>query len=244
MKKNILFTGVLLLVFCGLAAQNTYRSQIYNAFIGGDINKWVVVLKNMEKDKLNTSDKKLELVGYYYGYIGYLLGRKNYNEAEKYIAKGDKLVDEVLKISPKNATAYSYKGSFIGFKIDLSKFKALTLGKESVANVDKALSIDPLNTQALIDKANTLYHTPKIFGGDKAEAIKYFEKAIKVFENSKNTRENWLYLNTLIQLAKTRESLEQYTSAAHLYEKVLLVEPRFNWVKNDLYPSLRAKMKS
>lgn len=224
-------------------AQNSYRDQIYNAFVTGDITKWVNVLKSMENEKITTVEKKLELTSYYYGYIGYLIGKKNYSEAEKYIPKGEKLIAEVLKSAPKNATAYSFRGSYYGFKIGISKFKAITLGSESIANVDKALEIDPNNVQALVDRANTLYHAPKLFGGDKVQAVKYFQKAIRVMELTGTVHNNWMYMNTMIQLAKVYENINQNNNAAKIYEKILSIEPDYKWVKTELYPTLKSRMK-
>jgi tetratricopeptide (TPR) repeat protein len=243
MKKVVFVLLFCLSVSYVVAGQNSYREQTYNAFVTGDIGKWLNVLKSMESDKISSNDKKLELISYYYGYIGYLIGEKNYTEAGKYITKGESLIAEVIKSSPKNATAYSFKGSYIGFRIALSKLKAITLGSESIANVDKALKIDPDNVQALVDKANTLYHAPKLFGGDKEQAVKYLQKAIRVMESTRNTHSNWMYLNTLVQLARMYENIGQINSAARIYEKILAFEPDYKLVKDELYPSLKSRMK-
>lgn len=244
MKQIIITTLFIVVALSGLPAQGTYREQIYSAFINGEINRWVSVINTMEKEQLTGTDKKLELVSYYYGYIGYLLGKKKNAEAEKYIARGEKLIDQVVKSSPRNATAYAFKGSFIGFKVGLNKLSAISLGPESIENVNKALELEPQNTQALIDKANTLYHAPRLFGGDKKEAIKYIRKAISCFETGGNVKNNWLYINTIAQLGRMYENQGQYENAAQAYEKALRVEPDFRWVKNEIYPALKAKMKS
>ena len=111
-----------------------------------------------------------------------LLVPKKNESAEKYIVRGEKLIAEVLKKSPENATALAFKGSFIGFRIALSKFKALTLGVESNECIEKACNINPNNIQANVDKGNALYHTPKLFGGDKKEALKLFQQAARLLE--------------------------------------------------------------
>ncbi|MBP1676778.1 MAG: tetratricopeptide repeat protein [Bacteroidetes bacterium] len=243
MSRFLLLCFILLFNVCGVFSQTTYRDQIYKAFINGDINSWVGVMNAMEKEHLDTVDKQLELVSYYYGYTGYLIGKKRNAEAEKYIVKGEKLIGEIIKSAPRNATVYAFKGSFLGFRIGLNKLKALSMGTESIANVDKALELDPQNTQGLIDKANTLYHAPKLFGGDKKEAINYIQKAIKSYELQKTTHNNWLYINTIAQLGRMYENIGDYRSAARMYDKALLVEPNFRWIKNEVYPALKSKIK-
>ena len=126
-KKLIL--ALLLVAFAsGLFAKTSYSKSIYDAYIVRDMTKWETVVQSMEASRsVTTIDQKLELVSYYYGVIGYLIGKKQYLHAEQLTNKGEALIDQVLKASPKNVTATSYKGSFTGFRVGIKKFKALDL---------------------------------------------------------------------------------------------------------------------
>lgn len=241
--KSFIFLFIFLIVFLSANAQSGYKPIIYKAYVDGDMHKWASVIYTIEKDNPTSTDKKLELVSYYYGYIGYLLGTKKYETAQKYMTKGEKMIEDLLKVAPKNATLYAFKGSFIGFRIGISHFKAITLGSESSANVNKAYQLDPQNIQAIVDKGNALYHTPKLFGGDKKESLKLFLKGAKLLEANHHTEDNWFYLNVLTLVARNYESLEQYEQAKQTYEKILHFEPDYKWVKNELYPALKAKIK-
>jgi tetratricopeptide (TPR) repeat protein len=226
-------------------SQTAHNKSIYVAFIHRDMNKWENVIHVMESSKsVNTIDQKLEFINYYYGYIGYLIGKKEVVKAEKMITKGEKLIDQVLHDSPKNATALSFKGSFMGFEIGTCKYKAMFLGSESKNCVNNALKIDPENVQALIDKGNILFYAPKIFGGDKKEALVYFLKGARIIEMNKETDQNWVYLNLLSMIASAYEKTGKLAEAKQVYEKILLNEPDLVWVKNDLYPNLLAKIKT
>lgn len=225
-----------------VSAQTSNKVLIYNAYIQGNMKKWENVIVSFEKQKPATIDEKLELISYYYGYIGYLLGVKNYEKAAINIDRGDKLIADVLKQAPKNATAFAFKGSFIGFRIGMSKFKAITLGPESSKSIAHALQLEPGNIQAHVDKANALYHTPGLFGGDKKQSLKLFLKASTLLEKSKQTDNNWFYLNVLTLTAKNYESLEQWQNAKAIYEKIMRFSPDYKWVKNELYPALLKKM--
>jgi tetratricopeptide (TPR) repeat protein len=243
---NTLVISIIIFSFSSKTySQPAYNKSIYDAFVTGDMTKWDYVIRTMEtSNSIVTVDQKLELINYYYGYIGYLIGKKQFAPAEKYIEKGEKLINQVLRVSPKNATAYSFKGSFVGFKIGIDKCKAIFIGSESKSCINKALEIEPQNVQALIDKGNLLYYSPRFFGGDKKEALNYFLTAAKILERNKETNQNWVYLNLLSIIASAYEKTDKLAEAKQVYEKILLNEPNLGWVKYNLYPNLLAKIKT
>ena len=237
--------SLLILLTCTLAAfsETPYKRNIYSAFITHDMAKWENVIRTMEStNAIKTVDEKLELINYYYGYIGWCIGQKQSAKAEKMIPRGEKLIQQVLSVSPKNATAYSFKGSFLGFKIGIDKCKAIFLGSESRNSINKALELDPQNVQAIIDKGNLLYYSPRFFGGDKKEALGYFLKGVKLMERNKETYQNWVYLNLLTMVASVYEKTDKLEDAKLTYEKIMRNEPDIKWVKDGLYPQLLAKI--
>lgn len=247
-SRNYFITMIISILMASLNlelyAESPYKKIVYNAFINREMPKWANVIHTIE---ISTSSKtivqKLELVDYYYGYAAYLIGKKQNESALKYISKGEKLIENVLKTSPNNATAYAYKGAFIGFRIGISKFKAIYLGPESVSSINKAYELDSKNVQAIIDKGNILYYSPGIFGGDKIEALEFYKKGAKQMEINNDTDQNWTYLNLLTTIALAYEKTDQPKLAKLTYEKILLVEPDFYWVKVDLFPKFLAKYK-
>lgn len=218
------------------------KAYIYQSFISGNMDKWEMAM-NTFADKTNLSNQqKLELVSYYYGYIGYNLGIKNRDKAKIYIEKGDAIIDDLIKTYP-TADAYAFKGAFLGFLIGMNPIKAPFLGQSCSKNVDKALSISISDIQANIEKANILYYSPSAFGGDKTEAKVYYNKAISLFEsNSELTTENWLYLNLLTKVAQINTDEKKYNNAKTIYEKIMKIEPNYLYVKNQLYPALLKKL--
>jgi hypothetical protein len=149
-----------------------------------------------------TVDQKLELINYYYGYIGWLIGQKKFCAGWKADSQeGRSWLTKFWKVSPKNATAYSFKGAFLGFKIGIDKCKAIFLGSESRSDINRAMLLDPQNLQAIIDKGNLLFYSPRIFGGDKNEALNYFLKGERIMERNNDTYQNWVYLNLLTMIA-------------------------------------------
>ncbi|MCD7973349.1 MAG: tetratricopeptide repeat protein [Candidatus Azobacteroides sp.] len=242
-KYLIFFLGIFLIdsLSSFLPAQ-TEKKEIYHAYIEGRMDKWKTIITKMENRQYTSVDKKLELLNYYYGYIGYLMGNNKNDSANEYIKKGEKLIEQILVASPDNPTALSYKGALLNFKIAMSKMKAIKLGYQSSKYINKAYKIDPDNIQVVIDKANLCYYAPKAFGGNKKEALRLFRKSIRLMETNNQVKDNWYYLNVLALLGMYYEEMKQDKEALQMYQKALQTEPEFKWVKNDLYPALKKKM--
>lgn len=243
MNKIILIFLIISIVLKPIYAQNNNKVAIYNAFIKGDMKAWKNIITYIEHSKPTSVSDKIELLGYYYGYIGYSLGIKETTQAEIYIEKGDKLLTELEKTNPNNANVHAFKAAFIGFKIAVSPYKAPFIGNSSIESVKKALSLDKNNIQANIEQANILYYAPFVFGGDKDKAQEYYQKAITLFEeNPKGNKQNWLYLSLLTQIGQMQTSEEKYNEAKKTYQKILKIEPNYNYVKNELLPALEKKI--
>ena len=238
-KHNRYWIAVLLILgfsFQTGFAKTKYQQQIYTAYIEGNMSQWRFVIAALEADPVKSVDGMLELINYYYGYTGYLISIKNHDLADHYIVKAEQLLSIILGKTPENSTALAYSGSFIGFKIGMDKFKAMRLGPKSLEYINRSITLDPLNPQGMLEKGNASYYTPRVFGGSKEEAIKYYQKAIRIYEQKNLQENNWMYLNALTVLAQAYEKTSQTAKAHEVYKKILRQEPEFQWVKNDLYP--------
>ena len=235
LPKKLILSLLLVTFNSGLFAKTSYSKSIYDAYIVRDMGKWETIVQSMEASHTATTvNQKLELVSYYYGVIGYLIGKKQYEHAEQLTNKGEALVDQVLKASPKNATATSFKGSFTGFRVGIKKFKALLLIFDSKKYINKAVEMDPQNVQALIDKGNMYYYAPAVFGGDKKTAINYYLKAASIMEQKNETSDNWIYMNTLTMIAFAYTKTENPNAAKQMYAKIMRLEPNITWAKEVL----------
>ena len=227
-----------------IQAQSANQKTIYKAYINSDATKWSTTIRNIETNTPpTTTDQKLELVNFYYGYAGYLIAVRQNNLARKNITTAQKWIDRILTSTPKNSTALAYKGLFMGLEMSTNKTKSISLASQSLSAINKAYDSDPRNTLAIIAKANALYQAPAFFGGNKREAINFFLKAINQMETSKTADYNWTYLHTLITIAKAYEKQNRLQDAKLMYEKALRKEPNFALVKNNLYPAILIKLK-
>jgi len=240
--NKLVITLFLLTLIPDVYSESPYKKTFYNNFINREMYKWGNVIHTIEAGKpLVTVDQKLEMINYYYGYTGYLTGRKQYDLAAPMINKAEKLIHQVLQVSPKNATAFAFKGSFLGFRMAMSRIKTFTLSRESLSDINKAYDLDPHNVQALIDMGNILYYSPRLFGGDKEEALTYYVKGIHILEKNRDTDQNWVYLNLLTTVALAYDKTGRTEEARQTCVKILRNEPNYRYVKEVLYPGILTK---
>ncbi|MHA7060236.1 tetratricopeptide repeat protein [Aquimarina sp. M1] len=220
-------------------SQSPYRDPIYKAYSRGKMDKWLELMNSCEKNvNTNSFEEQLELISYYYGYTAWLIGAEKDDTAEEYIDKSEKIIDKLLEDSPENPTLLAYKGAYIAFTIGISNLKAIYLGRKSMRYIDKSIELDPENIQGNIEKGNSMYYRPSAFGGDKGEAIKYYEKAVKSFEKQGLVVNNWMYINTMTALGQAYEATDQIQRAKVCYEKIIRIFPNFMWVEDELYPDM------
>ncbi len=238
---------LLLLLFIlptiNIQAESSYKKLFYRTFVNREMYKWGELIHSVEtNNSAKTIDQKLELINYYYGYVGHLMNKKKHQTASEYIDKGQDLIDNVIDLSPHNSTALSYKGAFQGFKMGFSKVKAVYLAPKCMLNINKAYKLDHENSQIIINKANLLFYSPSTLGGDKVDALILYHKAMIIMEKNKDTDQNWNYLNLLTTIAIGLDKTDKPHDAKKMYEKILKIEPDFKWVRDDLYPNLLKRM--
>jgi tetratricopeptide (TPR) repeat protein len=236
-RKTNLF--IIIVGLYPLISSGQNSEAIYKAYIKGDMEKWKYSIDSLENIRNKTNNEKLELINYQYGYIAWCINEKKINEAERYIAKAEELIDFLEKQPHSLSTIYAYKAAFVGFKIGISPYKAPLIGSQSLAFAKKSVALDSTNSIAYIQVGNIAYYTPKIFGGSKFEALQYYKLALHLMEKeSCSANQNWNYLNLLAILIQAYFDTGQYNAAKKYCIKALTIEPEFDWVKNKLYPEI------
>lgn len=222
------------------------NEQVYQAFISDKMEAWDHVIVSQSDRKASLSDKQLgELVNYYYGYIGWVIGEGQKKKASSYIEKAEAITDQLLVKYPKAPEWHAYKAAFIAYKISLNKMKAAFLAKKSTTYIDRAIELGPDCQQGWIEKGNGMFYTPKLLGGSKEEARQAYEKAIRIMEeNPEAIQQNWLYLNVLMMLGQSYDKTGNTTMAKSTYLKILRIEPEFTYVKEKLYPAFLKSLNS
>jgi len=244
MERSKCLLTILLSVFIFQSVQANYKSDIYSAYITGDMGKWKNIIDKMNQHQPKTIDFLLELMNYQYGYIGWSMGNQKKKEAENYL----RLAEENLKILEKAnynlSFVNSYKSAFLGFHIGLNKYKAPVLGIKSLECAKIAMVQDSKNPFGYIQYGNCLFYMPSLFGGSKEEALIYFKKAEQLMQlNGNSLKNDWNYLSVLTLIGQSYIKIKNYKLAKVYFDKVLKAEPRFTWVKNEIYPELLKMIK-
>lgn len=216
---------------------------IYKGFINGNMASWKSTIDSIDALKSKSNKQLLELINYQYGFIGFSLGKKNNDQAAKYLKAAKANLKHLESEKYELSTLYAYKAAFVGFDIGLSPIKAPFIGPNCMEYAQKSLKLDPSNALAILQVGNVSYYAPKVFGGSKSEAIKHYTHALKIMEGRHELRtRNWNYLNLLAVLIIAHMEIEQNETARRYCVKALAVEPNFHWVKNNLYPKVLKKL--
>ncbi|WP_319499496.1 tetratricopeptide repeat protein [uncultured Draconibacterium sp.] len=243
-RKNDIIITLLLVFFLSGGAFASNKEKIYQAYISNRMDDWKVIIDSLEQNKTENADYLSELVNFQYGYIGYCLGADKDKEAKDYLYLAESNLEILENKNYNPALINAYKAAFWGFKIGLSPIKAPILGPRSIKNVDQALEINNKLPFAHVQYGNAYFYMPAVFGGSKQIAIEHFLLAIEQMEASPEELANdWNYLSLLSLTGQSYEKVGEYDKAKNIYEKALKFEPNFKWIRDELYPDLKTKLK-
>jgi tetratricopeptide (TPR) repeat protein len=238
-----LITGFLLIIGLQAAAQD-FQGRIYDAYLRGRMDLWKEIMEQMERKAAGGKDFTLlyELTEAQYGYIGYCISMKKKKEAGRVLDEAEAQAQLLLEEGVEIPRVYSLIGAFYGYRVSLQPIRAPHFGKKSEEANNQALKHGPGEPQAWLEKGNIAFYKPAMFGGSKKEAVPYYEKAVRLFEESPGrTNRNWIYLNCLAGLGLAYEETDQPEKAGKVYKKLLGMEPDFKWVRDELYPQYLKK---
>lgn len=239
--RTLLILNVFILLFINsLGSEYSYNCKFYKAYINSRMDHWEELTIDLENKYLLKEDNIIleELLFAQYALIAYKIAEKQNIQADFLLTKAEKYLSDLLLHKPNDSRLLALKAAFYGFRIGLNKSNAVYYGPLSLYYINESLEKDKSNPTAWIEKGNKDFYMPKIIGGSKTEAIKSYEKAVKLFEMNNRSHCNWLYLNTLAQLGVAYEEINEKNKAREIYNKILSIEPEFTWVRDALMPNL------
>ena len=214
--------------------------MIYRAYVDEKIYLWQEAVEILETDYRRTGSivKLYDLTLARYGYIGYSLGIGNKSEGRDQISLAEADIEKLILSEEYRASAYALQAALYAYRISLSPWRAVFWGQKSMNLIQKAMETDPKNPSGWIEHGNAMFYAPSMLGGSKQEAVKSYSQAIRLLESDMKKNHRWLYLNTLVGLAKSYHETGNTTMARITYIKALEFEPGFKWVKEKLLPGL------
>lgn len=228
-KNTILRTLLMFLMVTGalaVAAQNA-SCFFYETYAGGNLEGWEEQIRQLEKQNPQTQEKLTEALIARYGYIGYLMGIRDNARARKVLDETDRLLGVYLQKKPGSAKLLSVKAGLTGLRIGLSPVRAPFLGPRNVEAWESAIKNDPQEPMGWLEKGNSLFYRPAMFGGDKKEAEAAFRRALQL---AKPSECNWLYSFLQVRLYEACKA-NGNTREAELLRKNLQQKPgHFTWI--------------
>ena len=195
-----LFTIIALLICCTAPAQVS-DSALFAAYQREDMQVW----KEYIERQTQSAKHRTQALLYEYGYCGYIVAEAKKEGKEALMPEAKRCVQqfkahvEALRTQLSVGHYEMYLSAVYVFELRLHEsihpFKSMSLAKEAT----KLAPNDPL---VLSYYGTCLFYAPKPFG-DKAEALKWFEKAQKRF-----TGTQWAF-------CWVREANEMYIRQCH-----------------------------
>lgn len=224
-----LFFGV------GSISAESKSDLLLNAYLNGDMNSWRLYIEDAETKQNQSMQQRVELLDYEYGYIAYLLSVNKKKEASAMLKKAILLLQSLPNWED-DGKLLSLMSAFNGFRIALSPLKAPFLGPQAQDYAEKAIRIAGDTPWGYIQMGNIKNYAPSIFGGNKQEALMYYQTAQKLFKTKMPDTyvDNWQYLNLIITMADVFFQNKNKAEAQKLYGYLIEIHPDFKWVRDEL----------
>ena len=243
-SKVILIIFIIFLAAYHAIGQGTYdfERRLYNSYVNGKITEWKYVILDMTAKYKQEKETELlySLCFAQYGYIGYCISNGLKKEAEEFLKDVVKNTKELDDLYDGRHDVLALQGAILGYRMVLSKFRAIYLGPKASKLIITASESSNTYFNCSLEMGNMLFYTPKILGGSKKEAIRYYQKAVEIIEQSTQKEDrNWIYINTVLFLANAYYETGSRDLACDLYAGLLDYEPRATWIRDDLYMRCR-----
>ena len=247
MKNALLFISIIMLGASSLISQNKNMSpldKMYEAYLTGKRSLWEESIRDLKEDfraSANTDGRVLyELVLAQHGLIGAMYVEKDGDAIYKVLDEAERNATKLLKFPQYKSQGYSFLGAILSIRVGLNTMKAIYLGSKIEQNYKDAARVDPENPSLWVEKGHLKFHSPAIFGGSNSDAIKFYLKAIKLFDQQPEMKDrNWHYMHALISLGQVYEETGQKEKAIAIYKKAIAIDSRFKLVKEELLPGVR-----
>lgn len=239
MKRIILILLLFTLIpFANGQEPDDYNKRLYLSYINDEMFLWkgIIAEMNLEYEKEGNQELLYDLCFTYYGFIGYLISQEEDKAAKSALKTARERTDELDIALNGRHDVLALQGAMIGYRLVLNKFTSMFQGPKALKYIKTAYESADTCFNCNMEMGNMKFYTPKFLGGDKTEAILYYEKAVEILETSKlKTDRNWIYMNTVLLLANAYNEEGREELACNLYKQILEYEPEADWVRKDLY---------
>lgn len=182
------------------------------------------------------------LLNHYVGYAHYRIGMAQFDadpmgaiaaleQSELYLAAS-------IDVEP-IAESHALMTSVLGGQI-MSDESAMQLGPRIGSEQFRASALGPDNPRVKLMEGLGAFHTPSTFGGGFDIALDHLLVAAELFEDdaAQPPWPTWGHAETYAWMGQTYVELGMLDEARDAYEKALVVDPDYVWVRDGLLPAL------
>lgn len=240
MKTNTSIFAILLQITLMASGYSQELKKLnYRAYLELDKELWKqnVATAMLEAQQNPSPEAEWQLALTEFGLLNATMADRDKILFEAYAEPLEDRLNDLKKSSPFQAEAKALLSGLYGYRIALSPIKGMVLGGKSSKLIAEAMKEAPENPIVLKLYASNKYFTPKMWGGDVGEAQRAFEKSNEIFEKQ-GVEDNWMYLDNLAWLGLSYREDGQEDAARAVWQKALVQEPNFYWVKEGLLPGM------
>lgn len=191
-------------------------------------------------------NEKTWLLHYYIAYcdnklVNLWMAKQEKRKAKTYVNDALNHLEDAVEEKPDFALGYAEMSSLYGTKITLSPWAGFWYGPKSGNLMGKALALEPDNPRINLINGISMKFTPETFGGGRASARMYLNKAAELFESDhpNSIMPEWGHSDVYAWLGLIELEAGNNESAMANYQKALKINPNNNWVKNQLIPQVK-----
>ncbi len=198
MKTTITILSALMLMFSANAQSKKFVGGMKKALVQMDSVKKTEQYQSVANDfeRIGNAEKKEWLPNYYAGMCYILMAfEAPVDKIDTYCDKAEVFINKADSLSPNNSEIYVLKAMIASARISVNPMqRGMQYSIQSGTFLEKAMSLDPKNPRAHLQKGTSTYFTPEMYGGGKKAAKPYLEKAVATFKEFKPLTEiypNW-----------------------------------------------------
>jgi tetratricopeptide (TPR) repeat protein len=122
--------------------------------------------------------------------------------------------EKAAALNPKSSEAHGLVGDLLGRLIPHVFGGGMRYGKRAADEMDKAIELDPKNTNACVSRAISYYYTPEAFGGSRDKAFDLLKKAVEL-DPQADTPHVWLAI-LLLESHQKEQALREILRARQI----------------------------
>ncbi|MEP5611280.1 MAG: tetratricopeptide repeat protein [Cyclobacteriaceae bacterium] len=228
MKHSI---SILLLAVASISVGQTLDEIQYGAYIKSSKVMWDRAITVADTKHGSQSFEKAMAM---YGLLNSTMATKDEATFDDNVDQTVDLFKNIIEEKPDWGEPKAVLSAIYGLVMAYSPMKGMLYGSKSSSLVADALKDQ--DDSPLVHKVagGSKLYTPEMFGGNPEEAVKEFERTVSLYEQKGSTENNWLYLESLINLSMAYMKTEKMPLAKETLNKALKIEPEYGWAQSML----------